>query len=176
MHILAALVGIIGAVGVFLWRLNSAAEAAKGLAESADGIRGQLRRRQWAKKAEADPLKLVDDPRVAAAAMLIALAQSDGAITEAEQNAILTGIAESFDIDAKLAAELFAHARWTVRDVLDLDTCFRKLAPIILKTCGTREIEQLLDMANAVARAGGTPGDVERLAIERLQRTLRRQN
>ena len=89
MHIILGLVAILGAVGLVLWRLHMASEAAKGLAETASDVKGFLRKRKWQKKLANDPLQLVDDSRVAATIMMIALAQHDGAVTQAEQSAII---------------------------------------------------------------------------------------
>lgn len=175
MHIIIGLAALLGTIGIVLWRLNQASEAARGLIDTADDVQGFFRRRKWRKKLADDPLQLVDDPRVAAAVMMVAVAQQDGAVTQAEQSLIINQMMEKFSSTASVADELFAHARWIARDVIDLDTCFRRVAPIIEKTCGPKEREQLLEMLAAVANASGQLGDGERIALDRLKRQLRNQ-
>src|SRR5262245_13155503 len=89
MHILVAIVSVLGVIGVVLWRLHMAAEAAKGLAETASDARGLFRRWRWQRKLASNPLDLIEDPREAAVAMMVAVAQSDGAMTDRERQVIV---------------------------------------------------------------------------------------
>jgi uncharacterized tellurite resistance protein B-like protein len=175
MHIILGLAALLGTVGVILWRVNQASEAARGLVDTADDVRGFLRRRKWQKKLASDTLQLIDDPRVAAAVMMVTLAQHDGAVTQAEQNVIINQMMEKFRSTASVADELFAHARWIARDVVDVDSCFRRVTHVVEKACGPAEREQLIEMLTAVANAGEGLGDAERLAFDRLKRVLRNQ-
>ena len=68
MSILMGLLALMGTLGVILWRLNAAADAAKGLVETADDARGLFRRWKWRSKLAENPLDLIQDPREAAAA------------------------------------------------------------------------------------------------------------
>jgi uncharacterized tellurite resistance protein B-like protein len=175
MGILLGLLAVLGAVGMILWRLNQASGAARELAETAGEVQGFFRRRKWQKKFAGDPLQLIDDPRAAAAAIMAALAQADGAISEAEQAVIVKQMCEKFGAKAPAAEELLAHARWAVRDIVEVDSCVRRLLPVIERTCGPQEREQLIEMLEAVAAANGQPAASERLAVERIKRVLRHQ-
>ncbi len=172
MSILLGLVAAIGTVGVILWRLHMAAEAAKGLGETAKDMRGLARRWSWRRKFAKDPLELAQDPREAAVAMMAAIAQSDGAMTERERRAILSEIVQKFQAPAKQAEELLAHGRWLARDVRDADYCFGKLAPMLRRTCKPDQLRDIVEMVTKVASADGEPGSLEREAIARLARIL----
>ena len=175
MPFLLGLLAVLGALGMILWRLNQASGAARDLAETAGEMQGFFRRRKWQKKLANDPLQTIDDPRLAAAAIMTALALADGAITEAEQAVIVREMREKFGASGAAAEELLAHARWAVRDVAEVDTCVRRLLPVIEKTCGAQEREQLIEMLEAVAAANGRPEASERLSVERVKRALRHQ-
>ena len=172
MHILGLIAAVMGALGLLLWRLHTAAEAAKGLADTAQDMTSWWRRWRWMKKANADPLTLVDDPRVAAAAMMVAVAQSDGAVTDREHAEIRRQITATFETQGKDAEEMIAHARWLVRDVRDLDEGLRKLTPVMRKLAAEQHRE-LVEMLGAVAASAGPAGSIEAEAIERLARGLR---
>jgi uncharacterized tellurite resistance protein B-like protein len=172
MSILMGLLALMGTLGVILWRLNAAADAAKGLAETADDARGLFRRWRWRKKFAENPLDLVQDPREAAAAMLTAIAQSDGQLTERERTVIVAEMSRSFSVSAKEAEDFLAHARFLTRDVQDLDTCFRRVLPKIQKACTPAEIADLLVMLGKVAAANGPAGMIEAQAIARLKHEL----
>lgn len=171
MHILGILFAAIGALGIVLWRLHTAAEATKGLAETASDVRGLFRRRRWQKKLLTDPLDQVDDPRIAATAMMVALAQNDGALTEREQSTILSNLASHFEATPSVSAEMLAHARWLVREPRDIDNTLRKLLGVIHRRCSPSEIADLFGMLESVAGANGALGDSERLAMDRLKIT-----
>jgi uncharacterized tellurite resistance protein B-like protein len=173
MSILLALVAAIGTIGVILWRLQSAAEAARGLAETADEARGLFRRWGWRRKFAADPLDLIKDPREAAAAMMVALAQSDGAMTERERRVILQEIVRHFEATSKQAEELLAHSRWLVREVRDLDRCFLKLSPLIQHTCSPDQVRDILAMLENVAASEPQQNSIERDAVARFARAIR---
>ncbi len=174
MHILGLIAAVMGALGMVLWRLHTAAEAAKGLGESAQDLTSWWRRWRWLKKANADPLTLVDDPRVAAVAMMVAVAQSDGAVTEREHAEIRRQITAKFETKGKNAEEMMTYARWLVRDVRDLGEGLRKLTPVMRKL-GAEQHRELVEMLGAVAAAASPVGSIEAEAIERLARALRGQ-
>ena len=173
MHIIALLTAFLGAIGLILWRLHMAADAAKGLADTANDARGMFRRWGWQKKFAADPLDLVQDPREAAAAMMIALGQSDGALTERERRMILVQMVQRFGVSGTQAEELLAHGRWLVREVTDLNRCFQKLAPFVRKTCSADQVQDILAMLSEVSLAEGAPGVPEVDALMRLKQTLK---
>jgi uncharacterized tellurite resistance protein B-like protein len=172
MHIVGMLLGALATFGVILWRLHLAAEAAKGLAESAEAAHGMLRRWRWRRKATSDPLADVEDPREAAAAMMVAVALSDGALTERERQAILAEITTRFQTTPRQADDLLARARWIVRDVHDVDRGLERLTPIVARMLAASERRELIQMLQAIAAAERPPGSIERLAILRLARAL----
>jgi uncharacterized tellurite resistance protein B-like protein len=172
MHILVAVVTALGAIGVILWRLHMAAEAAKGLAETASDARGLFRRWRWQRKLASNPLDLVQDPREAAVAMMVSVAQSDGAMTDRERQVIIAELVARIGATERQAEELLAHGRWLTRDVRDVDYCLDKLAPLIKRQCSPDQTRDVLAMLHKVANAEGRPGEIEGAALVRVARAL----
>jgi uncharacterized tellurite resistance protein B-like protein len=173
MHILVAIVTILGIIGVMLWRLHMAAEAAKGLAQTASDAHGFFRHWRWQRKLARNPLDLVHDPREAAVAMMVAIAQSDGAITDREQQVIVAELVARIGATEQQAEELLAHGRWLTRDVRDIDYCLERLASLIKRQCSPEQIRDVLEMLYSVASVEGPPGESEKTALMRVSRTLR---
>jgi uncharacterized tellurite resistance protein B-like protein len=173
MHILVAIVSVLGIIGVILWRLHMATEAAKGLAETASDARGLVRRWRWQRKLASNPLDLIQDPREAAVAMMVAVAQSDGAMTDRERQVIVTELVARIGATERQAEELLAHGRWLTRDVRDIDHCFDKLAPLIKRQCSPEQHRDVLEMLLSVASVEGRPGEIEGAALARVARALR---
>src|SRR5215510_5026399 len=173
MHILVAIVTMLGIIGVILWRLHMAAEAAKGLAETANDARGLFRRWRWQRKFAKNPLDLIEDPREAAVAMMVAVAQSDGAMTDRERQVILGELGTRIGATERQAEELLAHGRWLTREVQDIDYCLDKLAPLIQRQCSPEQQRDVVDMLDSVASVEGRPGEIEGAALARVQRALK---
>jgi uncharacterized tellurite resistance protein B-like protein len=172
MGILAAVVAAMGVVIALLVRLNSAADAARGLAETAGDAHGLFRRWTWRRKLAIDQLAMVDDARVAAGVMLVTAAQQDGALTQRELAWIGSQLQDTLGLSAKVADELLAHARFIAKDVRDLDTCLRRLTPLVQKSCGPAERADLTAMLRLVIALEHPPGDIEAQAVERFARVV----
>jgi len=173
MHILAAIGAVLGVLIFVLFRMQQAANAARDIADAADEARGLFRRWGWRRKLAKNPIDTVEDAREAAAAMMVAAAQSDGSITERERSAITAVMVERFGATQAQADELLARGRWLVQDRTDAAEVFRRLAPLIKRSCGPTERSDLIDMLRAVAEADGRADDVVMQDIAHLTHTLK---
>ncbi len=172
MGIILALLAAMGAVGVVLWRIQAASDAAKGMIGAADEARGFFRRLSWSRKAGRHPLDLVSDPREAASAMMVAVAEYDGAMTDAERSLILGEMIDHFDATQQEAEELLARGRWLAKDVRDLDQALRRLCGPIESQLEAKERSDLIDMLRLVAGPGSSNDSVPHHAIKRLEEQL----
>jgi uncharacterized tellurite resistance protein B-like protein len=173
MHIIAILGAVLGVLFLVLLRMQQAAHAARDLADAADDARGLFRRWGWRRRQLRNPLDGVDDAREAAAAMMVAAAQSDGSITERERTAIAAEMSRHFGATPQQAEALIARARWLVQDRTDAGEVFRRLTPLMVRTCGPQERSDLVGMLEAVAAADGGNDDVLTRDIARLAHALR---
>ncbi|MCH9809523.1 MAG: TerB family tellurite resistance protein [Alphaproteobacteria bacterium] len=173
MHILGALLGVIGVIAVVLWRLNQAADVARGVGDAVDDVHGAWRRWSWRRKSSVDQLRDVDDPRVAAAVMMVAVAEYDGALTEAERQTMIQQMGEVFGASHKQAEELVAHARWLNRNGGDIGSLFLKLTPVVSDKCGPKERRELIAMLRQVDSSGST-SEVPTEQIAKLEAQLKR--
>jgi uncharacterized tellurite resistance protein B-like protein len=163
----------IGTLGVILWRMQLAATATKEMVETANEVKGLFRGWSWRNKFARSSLDLVQDPREAVAAILVAVAQSDGQMTDREKQAIVASLTERVGATSTQAEELLAHGRWMTRDVHNLDACLAKLAPVLKKACTPEQIADVLAMVGAVASADDRPSGIEAEALIRLERLLK---
>jgi uncharacterized tellurite resistance protein B-like protein len=173
MHYVLAILAAIGVIAGLLWRLHLASEAAKGMVETVGDARKFWRRHNWRRKLSTDnPAALIDDPREAAAAMMAAVADADGALSERERETILEHSIRTFGLSPPEAEELLAGGRWLARSAGDLSSFLRKLVPIIEKGCDDGERRELMSMLDAVAAADGAPPEFVADAIARLRQRL----
>ncbi len=155
MHILSALGAAIGVALFFLWRMQQASHAVRDVASAAGEVQGLFRRWSWRRRANVNPLDMVEDPREAATAMMVIVAQTDGALTGKECAVIQAHISDHFGATSRQAEELLARGRWLVQSSVDASEVFRRLAPSIRKSCSVAERDDLIGMLKAVATAEG---------------------
>ena len=168
MPILISLLGALAVALMILWRLNQAATAARGVGEAAEDLRGAWRRWSWRRKSRVDQIREVDDPRIAATIMMVAVAEYDGALTDAEHQTMRRQICTKFGASEALADELIAHARWLNRNGGDIGSLFLKLKPVVEAKCAPRERSELIEMLRQVDGVSGrsaiTAGQISSLA------------
>ena len=169
MAILGIIAALIGAVSFALWRLNAAADTVRNLTGAADEVHGLWRRVTWRRRLAGDRLELIKDPREAAAGMMAAVAQADGAVTERAQNALLAAFAKSFELKEAQAQEMLAHARWSVAEVRDLDRCLYKLG-LLLDTEQKQDVARLME---EIAVSDGAASPTLRASLDKFGRSLR---
>lgn len=172
MGVVAGILAVLAGIGVLLWRIQVASDAARGAVDAASDAHSLYRRFLWGRKASRSPIDLVEDPREAAAAMMVALAQYDGALTSDEQQLIVSEMQTAFDASQKDADELLARGRWLVRDIGDLDGALKRLLPPVQKRLGDAEKRQLVEMLRTVV--GPSPGrdSVPHEAVQRVDERL----
>jgi uncharacterized tellurite resistance protein B-like protein len=173
MHIIAIIGAVLGVAALILFRMQQAASAARDIADVADEARGLVRRWGWRRKHLKSPLDAVDDAREAAAAMMVAAAQCDGGISERERGAIAAEMRKHSGATGRQADELLARARWLVQDRTDASEVFRRLTPLVVRSCGPTERADLIAMLEAVAKADGRSDEVLAQDISRLAYNLR---
>lgn len=172
MAFLAAIGAAIGVIVMILWRLNQAGDAARGAMETASDIRGMSRGFLWRRKAKRHPMETLSDPREAVVAMMTAVANYDGAITDREQSTIISLIGEKFEATQQQADALLAHGRWLAKDVADLGDFMRRPLKLLHETCDQYQKADIIAMLRQTAAADGKDDDVITNAIDLLARRL----
>lgn len=172
MGILMALLAAMAGVGVLLWRVNVASQAARDLVGAADDARGFFRRLAWSRKAGKHPLDMVEDPREAATAMMLALAQYRGPLTDHQLRLVRSEMVSNFGLPNEEATEMLARGRWLVRGEGDVHHTLKRLAPAIEAKCTPAERRELLGMLKVVADPGDPRKDVAASAIQALEERL----
>ena len=103
---------------------------------------------------------------------MVAIAEYDGALTDAEHQMMRQQIGTKFGASKTLADELIAHARWLNRNGGDIGSLFLKLMPIVVAKCGPQERSELIEMLKQVdgvgSRSEATAGQISSLE-ERLR-------
>ncbi|WP_316013013.1 TerB family tellurite resistance protein [Roseobacter sp. HKCCA0434] len=159
MHILILLIGAISAAGIWYWRFQRARDVGTDLLDAANDVRLAARRLGFRRRTNVHPVKTVEDPRLAATGILVALAELDGALSQSEITAIRRETARVFGADLAEADELLTVGRWIVAQCNGAEMAVRRLSRRLAKLSGPEVLPDLEQMADTVLRADGRDPD-----------------
>ena len=116
MHIIVALLGILGFIAVWYWRLKMLQEVAKDGRKLAETVTNLPRKMRFKNKSGKGGLAVVDDPREAATILMLEIAQARGTLTEKQEAAIRGEVMHHFEFTEADANELISQAGWLSRN------------------------------------------------------------
>jgi hypothetical protein len=167
-----AIVGaIIAGIGVWYYRLRVLRDIGGDLADLAGRARGAYRRRRFRQQADEAALGTIDDPALAAAVFLYALANEDKSSLHKAGPVIQAQLAPL--IAPERLAELLSHAQWAARDIVDPGDVVRRFKPLWREVLTVTERRQLVAMAEAVAAQSNESPPGMTLSIEALRTAFR---
>ncbi len=169
MHILIAILGAIGGAAFWWYRAKHISEAANDVVDLAGRARGKFRRNAIRKKAAVAPVTAIDDPVVAAATVIMAIATEDAIATPEIEDRVRQQIAQI--ADAAKTDEAIIYAKWASEQVADVHTVIDKACALLTDRLSPEEKEQLVAMAGA-ATVKGERHPLYPKRIERLRKKL----
>lgn len=174
MPALIAAIAIVIGVSYWLWRARAAAAATKDIAETAGDIRLVFRRLGFRRISQKHPLDSVEDARLAASGIVIAIAKMDGDLTKAENDALLTECQIAFQVDKKQAADITAFGRWIASQSKTPEEVVRRLVKTVRARTQPDAWPQLIGMITNVATAdGGVLDERQEEALSQVTRALK---
>lgn len=170
MHILAIVVGIIAAAGVWYWRAKAAKEVVDDVGSMVGRVQGRIRMNNFKKKAEGSALASIEDPALAAAVFLHALANEKRDALHLAEPRIreeLGRIVADADLD-----EVVSYAQWAARDVADARDVVRRFKPLWRQKLTREERADLIVMAETIADLGEGDDHNQKLTLVTLRTAL----
>lgn len=171
MPVLLAILGILGAAALWYWRFRMAKDAAGDLIDAARDVRAAARRFGFRRQTHVHPADAVEDPRLAAAGIALAVASIDGPHTRGELDALATECRARFGVGADEATDMVAFGRWVAGQCGTPEEAVRRLGRVVRKHAFDAG-EDLLELTRAVASAdhpeGAELGERETRAMNQL--------
>jgi len=170
MAIFGLFLAVLAGAGVWYFRLRMLGDATSEIADLAGRARGAYRRNKFRKLAEGATLAAIDDPALAAAVLLYALANEGPQNldkSQAEIRAQLSAVVPAEDLE-----ELLSYAQWAARDVVDPRDAVRRFKPLWREKLTADERLHLIGMAEAVVAQSGAGGGSQKLTLEALRGAL----
>lgn len=155
MPYLIALLGILGAIGVWWWRLRMAKQALGAAVDAAKDVRLAARRFGFKRKTDVHPAESVEDPRLAAAGVIAAVAEMDGPLSRAELDTLMLECRRVFEVKADEAMDMVSFGRWIADQCGTQDEAVRRLLKVVRAKAGADVLPDLLTMMERAAKADG---------------------
>ena len=174
MHIILGILAILGTVAVIWYRLRAARELGGEVLDAADDLRATVRRLMYKRKHDKHPADLVDDPRLAASGIAVAVATMDAPLTQAEIDTLTRLSREIFEVSESEAHDIVSFGRWVAGQCNTNQEAVRRLSKVVARHAGPEAAPDLVRLITEVASAGDmTLGEEETDAVETVRRTLR---
>lgn len=175
MHIVGAIIGAV-MTGIFWWILfgNGREAINYWLDKKNDETRAKqsasnsLQAREQERRAA---LRAIADPREAAVAVMIAVAESRGHMTDEQQAEIKAQMRTVLGFDNALEHHL-TIAQHASRSASSPATVIDETADMFRRNLNRQELDELVSMVEAVCRLHGGPTDLQASLIERLKRSV----
>jgi len=158
MHIILGLLSVLGAIGVIIWRIHAASQAAREVADAAGEFANLPRKMRFRHKAGKRGVDVIDDPREAAAALVYGAARTKGDPGPDDKAAMARRLAELFEIPEAEASEFLARGAWHMGALNDPINGVNKLADRLLREVGREACASLLAVMTETADAVAGPG------------------
>jgi len=173
MHILLGLIAVLG-TAIFIWyRMKDARQIGGEMLDAADDLRATVRRLMYKANNNAHPTDSVDDPRLAAAGIAVAVATMDGPITQFEIETLSRLSRDIFSISERESLDIVSFGRWIAGQCTTNAEAVRRLSRVVAKTAGPEAGPDLLRLITEVATAGGIElGEDEIEGIDTVRRVL----
>jgi uncharacterized tellurite resistance protein B-like protein len=145
-------------------------QAAGEIVDAAERARGAFRRRQFRKKADASTIDAIDDPRTAAAVLLVAIASVDGRMSDKQETAIRDAMRQTMGVENPDEELIFA--KWAAADVVDLTNLIARLSKVWTAKLTLAERLELYDLAKKVSALENEPDEATLSSLQRLRDRL----
>lgn len=173
MHIILGALAVIGMI-IFLWyRVRDAREVGGEMLDAADGLRASVRRLMYKHKHNVHPADAVDDPRLAASGIAVAVATMDAPLSQGEIEALSKTSQDIFDITEREALDIVSFGRWVAGQCNTNQEAVRRLSKVVSRLAGADAGPDLIRLITDVATTDDHDmGEEEMDAIETVRRTL----
>ncbi|WP_425098653.1 hypothetical protein [Tropicibacter sp. S64] len=174
MPFVIAVLGILAGVYFFVIRARNAHHMATEVLDAANDVRLAARRFGFRRRTNVHPADSIEDPTVALAALGSAFAELDDLPSKEQREALVVAIARQGRVSSNEAAEMLVLGRWIMTECGSPEQAVPRLAKRLVKLQGQEGFQSLLEIVQAVAKAGsGALSGKQKEALDDIRRIYR---
>lgn len=169
MQILLGLLAVIGLILFWQWQSRQASGVGR---QNAD-VRSTVRRVMSQAGGQGHPADQVEDPKLAAAGIVVAVASMDAPFSQREIAALTREAQAVFEVSERDALDIVSFGRWVAGQCASNEEAVMRLSDVVAREAGPEAASDLVRMITDVATADGHAlGEDEQSAIDTVRRTL----
>jgi uncharacterized tellurite resistance protein B-like protein len=155
------------ATAAWLWyrRAKHAKEVADEVFGLARDMRLATRRLGFRRRSDVHPADCVEDPRLAVAGIVSAIAQMRGPLSHTAVAVFTAEVGETFDATPAQADDIVAFGRWIAQECGSPEMAARKLGAVVSQSVGVDSMPEVIWMIERVASADGVRADDSQYAV-----------
>lgn len=175
MPVILAVLAILGGVAYWVFRARNAANAAHEIVDMGREVIGAARQWNFKRKTNVHPVDGIDDPKLAAGGLAVALLDLGGLPSREAQDAVKETLQRELILTKGETEELLVLGQWFIQSCNGSEAA----APRLARRLKTLDGGQMLDSALTALKAGVAAGsgdltDRQRDAFAEVARILRR--
>ena len=155
MPYLIGLLAILAAIVFILWRIGVIFQRGQQAIEAANDLQASVRRSRWRQGQLERPIEAIDEPMLAATAVIVLVLKTEREITTEIQGRLAGALAETFGCPASDARDLVSQALFSTREIADERRWIGKLAQPIAESCTPAERRDVVAALESVAGPDG---------------------
>lgn len=159
MHIFLAILAILSAIAVWSWRLQMLGRAARHGRDAVKTAANLPRKMRFEHKARKTAVDITSDPREAASAIILAVAQAGDGVLEEEPRDFAPRLADLFGVTDAEASELAGRGDWLVRQVRTRDSLVRRMTEVVVTQVDYEAMDALSEQLEDIALENGEPNE-----------------
>jgi len=176
MPFLLGLLAVAGAAYFWILRARNAAEMTHELLDVANDVRLAARRFGFRRRNNTHPTEAIDDPLVAAGAVVVAFLELDDYPTAEQKTAMISALRENLHVSHDDAEELAVLGRWLVGECGGAAQAVPRLARKLYKLSGQDHFSAVAQSLQMIAKFGsGTLSGKQKDALQEFTKAMRMQ-
>lgn len=172
MHIILGILGLLGAAAYWLFILRRGADVARDGYDAATGAYGKARWWFWKKKNIRAPHQLIDDPRVSATALVLALFREDGVISDTQWTFMRNNLRVMLSESKDSFEDILAQARFSISEMRDSGRFATKQAQFLAGSLAHTECQQFQRLYEKAFETTDRQSTVQQTMLTAIQRQL----
>jgi hypothetical protein len=149
MHIVFAILAILGGASFWWWRMRDIGQAANDAGDVAGRLWGNYKRKKFLGKVNDSPLQVIDDPATAAVILMHVIQNEDGLTGPDADESLLREVTQTMGI--KDPTEMITFGKWTANHASDANNVIMRYGQLWSEKLSIEEREDFVRMIERVS-------------------------
>ncbi len=173
MHIVLAVLGLLGAAYYFVMRARNAAEMTHELMDVANDVRAAARRIGFSRRKNTHPVESIEQPELAVTTIALAFMELAGLPTQEQKDRLTVCLRKNLGVSQEEVTEHMIVGHWLIQECGGAQPAFERTSRKLQKLDGVNSWEPLMTTLKDIAASQPKITDQQGEALQDIQRIFR---